>query len=46
MRTEVEDSIAKKALDLIRRTTRIFDDWTNRDINSLLSYMKILSYQK
>lgn len=46
MKTEVEESVAKKAFDIIKKNTNIFDGWTTRSITGLLSYMKVLSFQK
>jgi hypothetical protein len=46
LKSEAEPAIAKKALELIRTTTKTFERWTSKDVAKLIDYIKVLKYQK
>lgn len=46
LKSEVDPTIAKKAFDLLRRSTRVFERWSSREVGRLIDYMKILNFQK
>lgn len=46
LKSETEASIAKKALELVRTTTKTFERWHSKDIVRLVEYVKVLKYSK
>lgn len=46
LRSEVDPTIAKKAFELVRSTTKTFDRWNTKEIARFIDYIKILSFQK
>jgi hypothetical protein len=46
LKSEVDEGIAKKAFDLLRSTTRTFERWSGKELQRLIEYCKILSFQK